>query len=155
MKTWISLWKDMVNFIKFHSLMFYIVYLWLSLSFPGFWKWCSLPWNILRKAHGRVWNCMWHGFTSSAFVMCLPLTEIRMCVHEVCPEGIQPCTMTNRDIYWGRYRKQETLYIGQWCLSPLQSRHLGTSHSSPSHHQLPHNIFLNLINSPISLPFQR
>ena len=26
---------------------------------------------------------------------------------------------------------QETLYIGQWCLSPLQSRHVGTSHSSP------------------------
>ena len=32
---------------------------------------------------------------------------------------------------------QETLYIGQWHLSPLQSRHLGTSHSSPSCHQLP------------------
>ena len=26
---------------------------------------------------------------------------------------------------------QETLYIGQWCLSPLASRHLETSHSSP------------------------
>ena len=25
---------------------------------------------------------------------------------------------------------QETLYIGQWCLSSLQSRRLGTSHSS-------------------------
>ena len=36
-----------------------------------------------------------------------------------------------RDIYWRRYKIQETLYIGQWQLSPLQSRHLGTSHSSP------------------------
>ena len=32
---------------------------------------------------------------------------------------------------------QETLYIGQWRLSPLQSRHLGTPYSSPSCHQLP------------------
>ena len=53
--------------------------------------------------------------------------------------------MKNRDIYWRRYKIQETLYIGQWWLSPLQSRHLGTSHSSPSCHQLPHCIFLNLI----------
>ena len=34
------------------------------------------------------------------------------------------------------------MYIGQWCLSPLQSRHLGTSDSSPSRHQLPCCIFL-------------
>ena len=39
--------------------------------------------------------------------------------------------MKNRDIYWRRYKIQETLYIGQWCLSPLQSRHFGTSHSFP------------------------
>ena len=38
---------------------------------------------------------------------------------------------------------QETLYIGQWCLSPLQSRHLGASHSSPNCHQLPSHISLN------------
>ena len=54
--------------------------------------------------------------------------------------------MKNSDIYWRRYKIQETLYIGQWCLSLLQSRHLGTSHSSPNHHHLPHHIFLNLIN---------
>ena len=29
--------------------------------------------------------------------------------------------MKNRDIYWKRYKIQETLYIGQWCLSPLRS----------------------------------
>ena len=39
--------------------------------------------------------------------------------------------MKNKDIYWKRYKIQETLYIGQWCLSHLQSRHLGTSHSFP------------------------
>ena len=39
--------------------------------------------------------------------------------------------MHNRDINW-RYKIQETLYIGQWCISPPQSRLLGTSHSSPS-----------------------
>ena len=34
------------------------------------------------------------------------------------------------DIYWRRYKIQETLYIGQWHFSSLQNRHLGTSHSS-------------------------
>ena len=72
--------------------------------------------------------------------------------YEVCLEGIQPCNMKNRDICWGRYKIQETLCIGQWPLGP---QHLGTSHSSPNHHQMPHRIFLNLINSLRSLPFQR
>ena len=67
--------------------------------------------------------------------------------YELCPQSIQT--------YWSRYKIQETLYIGQWCLSPLQSRHFGTSHSSLSCHQLPHCIFLNLINGLKSLPFQR
>ena len=75
--------------------------------------------------------------------------------YEVCPKGIQPCNMKNRDIYWRRYNVQETLYMGQWCLSPLQSRHLGTSHSSSNHHLLPRRIFLNFINGLKSLPFQR
>ena len=62
--------------------------------------------------------------------------------------------MKNRDIYW-RYKIQETLYIGQWHISPLQSRHLGTSHSSPSRHQLPYCVFLNLTDGLKSLPYQR
>ena len=45
--------------------------------------------------------------------------------------------MKNRDVYWKRYKIQETLYLGKWRLSPLQSRHLGTSHSSPNCHWLP------------------
>ena len=63
------------------------------------------------------------------------LTPIKLTVtYEVCPEGIQPCDMKNRDIYWRRCKIQETLYIRQWCPNPLQSRHLGTSHSSSNHH---------------------
>ena len=53
-----------------------------------------------------------------------------------CLESIQPCNMKNRDIYWRRYKIQEALYVGQWYLSPLQSRHVGTSHSFPNHHQI-------------------
>ena len=65
-------------------------------------------------------------------------------VYEVCWEGIQPYNIKNRDVYWRRYKIQETLYVGQWRLSSLQSRHLGTSHISPNYHQLPCHIFLNL-----------
>ena len=70
-------------------------------------------------------------------------------------QSIQLCNMKNRDIYWRRYKIQEALYTRQWCLSPLQSRYLGTSHSSPNLHQLPQCIFLNLIDGLKSLPFQR
>ena len=76
-------------------------------------------------------------------------------MYKDCPESIQPCTMKNIDIYWRRCKIQETLYTGQGHLSPLQSRHLGTSHSSPNRHQLPCCIFLNLIDGLKSLPFQR
>ena len=63
----------------------------------------------------------------------------KMCawIYGVCPEGIQSCNMKNRDIYWRKYKIQKTLYTGQWHLSPLQSRHLESSHSSPRGHQLP------------------
>ena len=57
--------------------------------------------------------------------------------------------MKNRDILLKK------IHIGQWCLSPLQSRHLGTSYSSPNSHQLLHHMFLNLTDSLKSLPFQR
>ena len=76
-------------------------------------------------------------------------------MYMVCPEGSQRCNMKNRDIYWRRYRTQEILYGGQWHLSPIQSGHLGTLHSSPNCHQLSHHIFLNLISGLKSLPFQR
>ena len=49
--------------------------------------------------------------------------------------------MKNRGIYWKRHKTQETLYIGQWHLSPLHSGHLGNSDRSPSHHQLPPSCF--------------
>ena len=63
--------------------------------------------------------------------------------------------MKNRNIYWRRYKIQETSYIGQWCLCSLQSRHLGTSHSSPNRHELHCHIFLNLINSLKSFLLER
>ena len=69
--------------------------------------------------------------------------------YEVCPESTQPCTMKNRDLYWRRYKIQDTVYIGQWCLSPLQSRNLGTSHSSPSISSTVQNTLQNpLLESP-------
>ena len=44
-------------------------------------------------------------------------------IYIVCPEGTQSCNTKNTDIYWRGYKIQETLYIGQWCPHPLQSRH--------------------------------
>ena len=73
----------------------------------------------------------------------------------LCIRGIQPCNMKNRDIYWRIYKIQETLYIGHWCFSPLQRRHLRTSLSSLNHRHLPCCIFLNLMDSLKSLPFLR
>ena len=63
--------------------------------------------------------------------------------------------MKSRDIYWRKYKIQKTLYTRQWHLSPLQSRHFGTSHSSPNLYQLSCGIFLNLIDGLESLPFQK
>ena len=54
-----------------------------------------------------------------------------MSTYKVFPESIHPCSRKNRDIYWRRSKIQETLYIEEWCLSPLQSRPTGTSNSSP------------------------
>ena len=51
-------------------------------------------------------------------------------IYRLCPEGMQQCNKENRDIYWRRYKIQGTLYIRQWCLSSLQTRHLGTSEFS-------------------------
>ena len=60
--------------------------------------------------------------------------------------------MKNRDIYWRRYKIQEA-YIGQWCLSPLQSGHLGTSHSSPNISSAVQNTLQNpLLESPSAAP---
>ena len=51
-------------------------------------------------------------------------------------------------------RYKNRCYTGQWCLSSLHSRHLGTSYSSPNHH-LPNCTFPNLTNGLKSLLFQR
>ena len=70
-------------------------------------------------------------------------------------QNISSHVIWNTDIYWRRYKTQETLYIGQWHLSPLQSRILGTSHSSPNRHELPCDSFLDLTHGLKSHPFQR
>ena len=64
--------------------------------------------------------------------MVLTHEQLSCVIYEVCPEGVQSCNMKNRDIHWRRYKIQETLHIRQWCLSRLQSRHLGTSQFSQS-----------------------
>ena len=73
--------------------------------------------------------------------------------YKVYSQSIQSCNMKNRDIYWRSYKIQETLYTGQWHLAPLQSRHLGTSHSSNCH-RLPCCIFLNLMMVWNLFPFK-
>ena len=65
--------------------------------------------------------------------------------YEVCPEGIQPCTVKNRDIYWGRYKIQETLYIGQWPSVPFKVGTVGP------HTALPNTVSCPVIFSWISL----
>ena len=52
-----------------------------------------------------------------------------------------------------RYKKQCTQ--DNEASVPFQSRSLGSSHSSASHHQLPCHIFLNLIDGLKSLSLQR
>ena len=72
----------------------------------------------------------------------------------VCQGLYKLCPKVPSHVLW----KIETVIekdVGQWRLSSLQSRHLGTSHSSPSRHQLLRHISLNLINDLKSLPFQR
>ena len=53
--------------------------------------------------------------------------------------------------------EEDTRNIVQRTMTPqpIQSRHLGTSHSSPNHDQLPCPIFLILRNGLKFLPFQR
>ena len=68
------------------------------------------------------------------------------------PESNQPGAMKNRDIYWRRYKMQETLYTGQWHLSPLQSRHLGTSQVLPASLSLFKTLQNPLLESPSAAP---
>ena len=61
--------------------------------------------------------------------------------YEICPEGIQPCNMNNRDIYWRRYKIQETLYIGQCTSVPFKVSTLG-----------PHTVLPIAISCPAIFP---
>ena len=58
-----------------------------------------------------------------------------------------------QDIYWRENKIQETLYTGQWHLSPHQSRQLGTSHSSPGVSSAVHKTLQNpLLELPSAAP---
>ena len=56
------------------------------------------------------------------FIKYWSLKFYRLILYDVYPEVIQPCNMKNRHLL---KKIEETLYIGQWHLSPLQSRHVG------------------------------
>ena len=47
-------------------------------------------------------------------------------------QKVSSYVLWKRDIYWRRYKIQKTLYTGQWCLGPLQSRHLTQFSQLPS-----------------------
>ena len=74
--------------------------------------------------------------------------------YEVCPKDNSPWNMKNRHLF-KKIKIQGTFYKGQWLLIPLQSKHLGTSHSFHSCRQLPCYTFLNLIDSLKFLPLHR
>ena len=61
-----------------------------------------------------------------------------MLIYKVCPESTQPCTMKNRHLL---KKVQETLYIGQWHLSPLQIGTLGPHTVPQSPSAAPSHIF--------------
>ena len=76
-------------------------------------------------------------------------------VYKVCTESIQPCirkieTFIEEDTRYKKHRTQDNDASVRFKVGTL-----GTSHSFPNHHQLPCCIFLNLIDSLKSLPFQR
>ena len=68
----------------------------------------------LTSIYDTIFKEIWRGSGTKHFLL-----------YKVCPESIQPCNIENRGIYWRTYKVQETLYIGQWCLSPLKAGTLG------------------------------
>ena len=109
--------------------------------------WLAASWG--QRTHSCIMSCA-EFFSENSNLDAYTHTQ-----KKGCPESIQPRNMKNRHLYWRRYKIQETSYIGQWCLCSLQSRHLGTSHSSPNRHELHCHIFLNLINSLKSFLLER
>ena len=96
---------------------------------------CTLEniYNFINQCHANKFNknkLIKNKIKSCSHIICID-SIIWLVQNEVCPESIQPCAVRNRDIYWRRYKIQQALSIGQWGLSPLKIRHLGTSHSSP------------------------
>ena len=122
-----------------------IAKLWKQPKCPSMDKWIKKMWYICTyiqmHTHVYFYKCAYICIYTPTHLHACVCVYVYMCV--VCPEASSH-VIWKIDIYWRRYKVQETLYIGQWCLSPLQSRHLGISHRSPSHHQLHCCIFLSL-----------
>ena len=76
-----------------------------------------------------------------------------MWMYEVCPEGIQPYNIKNRDITEEDTRYKKHCTKDKDASVPFKVGTLGP-YSSPDHNQLPSHIFLNLIDGLKSLPFQ-
>ena len=72
--------------------------------------------------------------------MCV-YTSMQIYVHINFQKACSHAIWKLQTFFWRRYKIQETLHMEQWCLSPLQSKHLRTSHSSPNGHQLPPSHF--------------
>ena len=72
-------------------------------------------------------------------------------VCKFCIEGIQQCNMKNRDIYWRRYKIQETLYIGQDASVPFKIGTLGPHTVLPI--ALSYPIVFSWISSIVWNPF--
>ena len=75
-------------------------------------------------------------------------------LYKISPEDTQPCNVKNRNIYWRRRYKKHGTQDSDASV-PLKAGTLGPHISSPSHHQLPRGISLNLFGCLKSLPFPR
>ena len=148
--SWVRRWEIRPNALppaaghyNFHCLTLVVFHLSTCICEEGGWD-REQPWEssgALCRQQGGTWirgagrggertasyeaKTRWKG----TWILCLGVWT-----YEVCPESVQPCTMKKRHVL---KKIQEALYLGQWCFSSLQSRHLGTSHSSPNRHRLP------------------
>ena len=99
-----------------------------------------------RVNHGRIYmptlkyTLVWKHFSTE----CVHTSNIH--AYEVCPEGMQPCSMKNRDIYWSNmvHRTVMPQFPSKWAPWDLTQFSQSPS-AAPSHflesHQKVWNIF--------------
>ena len=83
---------------------------------------------LIKLLHQNPWQSF---YCLYSFAFSRMLVRI---IYEACPEGIQPCTMKNKDIYWRRCNIQETVHRTMMPLSPSKQTpwHLTQFFQSPS-----------------------